>query len=84
MACGQRVGLMTRAAVNQIDTGAVHRPPPFPTVLALDSEFPLKSLFGIEFGRWNSTVPKCDLIVLFADQSCAAPCGLTSRISYAI
>ena len=39
-ACGQRVGLMTRAAVNPIDSDAAHSPPPFPTVLALEPRFP--------------------------------------------
>jgi hypothetical protein len=33
---GQRVGLVTRAAADQADSTAAHRPPPFPTVLALD------------------------------------------------
>ena len=35
--CGERVGLMTRAAADQIDPGAAHSPLPFPTVLALES-----------------------------------------------
>ena len=37
-ACGERVGLVTRARAwaCQIDEGAAHRPPPFPPVLALD------------------------------------------------
>jgi hypothetical protein len=43
MACGQRVGLMTRAAANQIDTRAAHSPLPFPTVLTLDSTLVLQS-----------------------------------------
>ncbi|HMG52203.1 MAG TPA: hypothetical protein VK601_01950, partial [Kofleriaceae bacterium] len=37
-ACGERVGLVTRARAwaCQFDEGSAHMPPPFPTVLALD------------------------------------------------
>ena len=37
-ACGERVGLVTRARAwaCQVDEGSAHRPPPFPPVLALD------------------------------------------------
>ena len=49
-ACGQRGGLMTRATANQIDTGAAHRPPPFPTVLALDPMLLAEFIFGSDPG----------------------------------
>jgi hypothetical protein len=48
-ACGQRVGLMTRAAANAIDSDAAHSPPPFPTVLALDPILLAEFLFWIGF-----------------------------------
>jgi hypothetical protein len=43
-ACGQRVGLMTRAAARQVDSGAAHKPSPVAQSLPSTSGC-LKSLF---------------------------------------
>jgi hypothetical protein len=43
-ACGERVGLMTRAAASQIKPGAAHSPPPFPTVLTLEPALPHENM----------------------------------------
>jgi hypothetical protein len=44
-ACGERVGMMTRAAVSPVDPGAAHKPPPFPTVLGLEPGLRWKIFF---------------------------------------
>ncbi len=56
-ACGQRIGMMTRATTSQIDTGAAHMPSsvahsPDPRLSARR-----RDLFGIEFRIDRSTFP---------------------------
>jgi len=60
-ACGQRVGLMTRAAANQMDTGAAHMPPPFPTVLTLEPALPCR-MFLLFLGSASTEVDSTALL----------------------
>src|SRR5262245_33647448 len=49
-ACGERVGLMTRAAVDSINASAAHSPPPFPTVLTLEPRLPGRVYISLWIG----------------------------------
>ena len=75
MACGERVGLVTRAAADQIDPGAAHSPPSVPHSPDPRAHAPCRGLFIILMDRipdlltWALHAGACDVLAI-AEQRC--------------